>query len=193
MNVRVHWECGMTEPLAHHDRGRLVADTWQSLQRFKRRWDFLVMLFYQNCREFSNGFGFLRTEPTRLNDFADALHTLLRHVIGIVREFPKRGRYTIDHLVGTLCAQKHRDQQCVGVVVVQRDRRFRIEAVQSGLDNLSAFRFSHTVAIIRIRGAEKRKSVYANAPVIVPTSPKRLPFQTKDPFSHDRVQTRNQR
>ena len=95
----------MAKTLTHYNRSRFVPHTRKSLKLLKGFRHLASMLFNQNNGQLLDGFGFLRAQSARLDDFPDTLNGLLCHIAGIVRQSPKGRCHTIDHFVRALRAQ----------------------------------------------------------------------------------------
>lgn len=135
MDVSVDGERRHAKRLSHDDRCRLVADPWKFFEFFKGLRNLALVLIDQDLGKFLDRFGFLGTQPTRLNDLANSLDRLPTHVMRIIRQLPQVGSDTIDHFVGALGAQDYRDEQRVRIVMIERNIRFWIEFIKTAVND----------------------------------------------------------
>ena len=77
----------------------------------------------------------LRGRQADLTDVAeDLVGVERRHPLRRAGDLEQRRGDLVDLLVGGLRRQRHRDEQCVGVGVVERDRGLRVELVEDDPD-----------------------------------------------------------
>ena len=148
VNMGVDRKSRNPESLGHHDAGRLVPDSREGLQFFKRLWDLRRVFSNQYLRESLDGFGFLRGKSTGSDDFADLFDCLSGHFVGSVRQSEQRGGHLVNAFVGALGAEQHRDQQRVGIRMIKGHRRVWVQLIQPAGNEFGALRFSHVPGLL---------------------------------------------
>ena len=83
------------------------------------------------------------SEPAGANDREDLLDRQLHHLPRCRRPAKQLGGYQVDALVGGLGGQEHRNQQGIGIFVVEGDRGILVELIQDGVDLLGFFQALH--------------------------------------------------
>lgn len=120
-----------------------MTDTGQFFEFLEISGDFAAVFFDQNARKFRDRLRFLRAEPAWPNDFLYLRNLEPSHFFGSRGEGKKLRRRFVDPLIRTSRRQQDRDEQSVGVTMVERDRGIRIKLVETFADEVGAFLSSH--------------------------------------------------
>ena len=127
MDVGIHRESRHAESLCHDDGGGLMPDARQLFEFLERAGHLAPMLRHEHLTQPDEGLGFLWSEPQLADQRQDPRLGHGRHLrgrAGLGEEC--RGDF-VDLLVRALGRKHHRDQERIGIRVVQRDRRRRVE------------------------------------------------------------------
>ena len=131
VNMGINRKGWDTEGLGHDHLCGLVAHARESLQGLEAIGNLTGMLLDQNLRQPVDRPGFLRTKPARTDDLENPVLTQLGHVPGIIRQIEEFRRYLVHTFVRTLGTQEDGNQQCIGILMIQWNRGFRISGVQT--------------------------------------------------------------
>lgn len=143
VDVGIDGKGSYTERLGHDDRGGFVADAGQRFERGEIRRDRAAVGFDEDTGKLGNGGGFAWGESTRANDFSDLFDRHPHHGFGGGGEVEKGGRHRVDASVGALRGKQNRDEERVGIAVIERNWSFRIKLRQSSRNVIGPFLFPH--------------------------------------------------
>jgi hypothetical protein len=143
VDMRVHGKSWDTEGLNQHDTRRFVAHSGKGFDCFHLGRDESGVITNENLREGLDVLRFARREPTRTNLFEDLRRRAFGHC-GWRTGLRKEPRcHEIDALVGGLRGKQHRHEQREGILVVEWNRRLRIEVIEDPKDALRLVRSLH--------------------------------------------------
>jgi hypothetical protein len=139
----VHGECGHAEGLGHDNGGGFVADSRQGLQGREISGHIPAVLFDQDAGEVRDRLGFAWGKPAGADDGADGLHGHLAHILRVIGESEKGGSNQVHTGIGALGREQDGDQQGERILVIQRDRGFRVECCEPLPDVVRALLSGH--------------------------------------------------
>jgi len=122
--VCIHGKGRHAEGLRHDHGGGFVPYPRKRLQRLHICGDLRSMLLHEDHRKIVNGFGFPWSEPARTDDGFDLFDGEADHGGRCIGQSKERGSGFIDSFVGALSGEKHRNEEGVGIFMMQRDGRF---------------------------------------------------------------------
>ena len=134
MDMRVDRKRRHPERLRHHHARRLMPHTRQLLQRLETPRHHTAVRFHEDLREPRNRLRLLRRQSTRPDHALNLRHRHPHHFLRRGAQGPQVRRHEIHPFVRALRRQQHRHEECVGVAVVERHRRFRVKLRQAPID-----------------------------------------------------------